>query len=114
MFSTLLGGTVSRVPGAIAAIFLDHEGETIDYAANGVTRHDARIFGAYLGIFLARAARAVDSSPARMKIAWKHLTAIAIPLSDGYYLVLLLRKPYVEALALRELEKASHELAKEL
>lgn len=114
MFQSILAEVISRVPGAIAAVFLDREGETIEYAATEVSKHDARIFGAYVGIFLARASRLAEGSPARMKIEWERLTAMAVPLRDGYFLVLLMRRPYVETVAVRELLRAGTTLSSEI
>ena len=114
MFQSILAEVLSRVPGAIAAIFLDPEGETVDYASTEVSKHDARILGAYVGIFLARAARIAGRTPERMTIEWGRVTAMALPLKDGYFLVLLMRKPYVEAVAARELNRAATTISSEI
>jgi hypothetical protein len=114
MFREFLSRAVRRIPGAIGAVFLDSEGETIEYAAEELSPQDARLFGAYAGIFLARAAMLATGRPNRMIIEWSRLTAIAAPLTDDYYLVLLLRRPYLEAVAVRELERARHALMKEI
>jgi predicted regulator of Ras-like GTPase activity (Roadblock/LC7/MglB family) len=118
-FRTILSNIVENTPGVIAAAFLDHEGESIEVSASGISREQARVFGAYAGIFLSRAARigqtVMSDATRRIRIDWDAgVSVLAEPLQDGYYIVLVVRRPFPEARAVRELETARNALQKEL
>jgi hypothetical protein len=118
-FRTVLSSLIEKTPGALAGAFLDQEGESIEVAARGISREQARVFGAYAGIFLSRATRigqtVLRDTTRRIRIDWDAgVSVLAEPLQDGYYIVLVARRPFPEAQAVRELETARNVLQKEL
>jgi hypothetical protein len=114
MLGEILSSLVQRVPGAIGAVFLDREGEAITHAATEMTKHDALVIGAYGGIYLSSAPPTAGGGPLRLLVEWSSVTMIASPLRDGYYVLILLRRPYIEGVAVRELEKACALLTTEI
>jgi len=117
-FNYLLTNLLVDVPEALGAIFLDDDGETVDY----VTRHgepfDLKVEGAYQGIFtrqLRSALAAVDSDRLELfVIEDTELATLTHLLPDGYYVVLVARPPVARARAQHHLSRAAHLIAREL
>jgi predicted regulator of Ras-like GTPase activity (Roadblock/LC7/MglB family) len=90
----LLERLLASVPGALAALLLDQNGEVVVDAGPQVDRQRHRLIGAYQGIALAAARRgiarhdvgAIGSIVCRYAFA----TIILQPLRDGYYLLVAL------------------------
>ena len=60
MFRLILDELLVTTHGALAALFLDFEGETVELVCDrDLSDHDLRILGAYQGIFLDAAAHAL-------------------------------------------------------
>ena len=53
-FHYVLADLLARVPGAVAVVFIDDSGETIDVATTGFAPEELKIFGAYFGNSLDR------------------------------------------------------------
>ena len=49
-FHYVLADLLAKVPGAVAVVFIDDSGETIDVATTGYSPEELKIFGAYFGI----------------------------------------------------------------
>lgn len=117
-FNYLLTNLLVDVPEAVGAIFLDEEGETVDY----VTRHgepfDLKVEGAYQGIFT----RQVDSACSTatlgklesFTVEANELVTLTHLLPDGYYVVLVARGPTARARAQHHLRRMARMLAREL
>ncbi len=117
-FNYLLTNLLVDVPEAIGAIFLDDEGETVEW----VTRHndpfDLKVEGAYHSIFVRRLStitRDNDAGPLKHYIIkGKALTSLTHTLPDGYYLLLILDRPAFLGQAIFFLERAAGVLTREL
>ena len=117
-FNYLLTNLLVDVPAAVGAIFLDGEGEAVDW----VTRHedpfDLKVEGAFHSIFKRRLDQVGSSTSTG---AVKHyvvvgttMTSLTHALPDGYYLVLVLDRPGFTGRALHYLRQAALIVAREL
>jgi len=117
-FNYLLTNLLVDVPEAVGAIFLDEEGETVDF----VTRHgepfDLKVEGAYHGIFsrlLGAAASAAGVGHLEcFVVEGSELATLTHILPDGYYVVLVARRPVARARAQHHLRQTARMLAREL
>lgn len=117
-FNYLLTNLLVDVPSAVGAIFLDPEGEAVDW----VTRHgdpfDLKVEGAYHSIFKRRldtVGSATVMGQVNHYIA-KGSTVMSLThaLPDGYYLVLVLDRPGFTGQALYQLRRAASIVAREI
>lgn len=117
-FQYTLANLLAKNDGALAVVFLDETGETVDLACADRAPYQMKLAGAYLGIYLRQASATLVSSglgePEFIHIERDaaHFYAIALP--DGYYLVLAQRRPGLTAVARRTLTEARDELTREL
>jgi hypothetical protein len=117
-FNYLLTNLMVDVPEAVGVIFLDDEGETVDF----VTRHgepfDLKVEGAYQGIFTRRLgstfARAGIGDLECFVVEGTELATLTHLLPDGYYVVLVARNPVARARAQHHLRRMARILAREL
>lgn len=114
----ILGNLLAANDRALAALFLDEAGETVDLACSeNMTPYQARITGAYLGIYLRQLAKLCKRNswglPQQMHIEREGLHIYAQALPDGYYLVLLQSRPGLVARARRSLAGAVGDLERE-
>lgn len=117
-FNYMLTNLLVDVPEAVGAIFLDDEGEAVDW----VTRHndpfDLKVEGAYHSIFVRRLSTiTAESDSGVLKlyvIQGEDLTSLTQTLPDGYYLVLILDRPGFLEKAIFHLEHAAGILTREL
>lgn len=119
MFRQILDELIVTTRGALAALFLDWEGETVALACDhDLSDHELRILGAYQGIFLDRLrdlCHKVDAGkPRRFKIEFDRMAVLSYDVQDGYYLVLLLDGGYNEGVAWRQLERCRERLLVEM
>ncbi len=103
---------------AIAALFLDGTGETVDLAVADHTPFDMKVTGAYLGIYL-RQLDLIESETTLGVTEFLHiekddLHLYAIPLPDGYYLALVQRSPCLVGKARVTLKQARDEIKREV
>ena len=117
-FNYLLTDLLVDVPQAVGAIFVDPEGEAVEW----VTRHndpfDLKVEGAYHGIFK----RQLDNLTATTEVGTvdsyvlegTRLVTLTQALPDGYYVVLVVDRSGSRAQALHSLRCAAEVLAKEL
>ncbi len=118
-FRTILDRLLATTAGAVAVIFLDFEGETVELVCDrDLSDHDLRIIGAYQGIFLSRlrdlCTKAKLGNPHRFKIEFAANTIMACDLKDGYYLVLLLDDKGNEGNAWHRLEACKERVLEEM
>jgi hypothetical protein len=117
-FNYLLTNLLVDVPEALGAIFLDEEGETVDF----VTRHgepfDLKVEGAYQGIFIRQLNSSFDGTEAgtleSFVIEGTELATLTHLLPGGYYVVLVARNPVVRARARRHLRHTAEMIAREI
>ena len=117
-FNYLLTNLLVDVPQAVGAIFVDPEGEAVEW----VTRHDdpfdLKVEGAYHGIFMRQLeqltanvdAGAIDS----FMIEGSRLATLTQALPRGYYVVLVVDRSGSRAHALHRLRRAAEVIAEEI
>ncbi len=115
-YLSILDALLARVPGSLAALLLDAQGEVVVGSGQVDERH--RLIGAYQGIALGMAARAAErfDAGAVRSLAWRHQggTLLIQPLRDGYFLLLSLGPRSVVGLAQRRCEEARSKLDAEI
>ena len=121
MFVGILRDLLSVTPGAVAAIFLDYEGETVAMWSERpfeLSDDDLKAIGAYQGIFLSQLRGACERSeagaPSRFKLEQPSRRTLSCDLKDGYYLVLIVESTSSEAMAWRQLERCRRRLLTEM
>jgi predicted regulator of Ras-like GTPase activity (Roadblock/LC7/MglB family) len=119
VFRLILDELLVKTHGALAALFLDFEGETVELVCDrDLSDHELRILGAYQGIFLDRlrtmCAQVGAGQPQRFKIEFEEVAVLSYDVKDGYYLVLLVDGTSIEGAAWRRLEKCRERLLAEM
>jgi hypothetical protein len=117
-FNYLLTNLLVDVPAAVGAIFLDEEGEAVEW----VTRHgdpfELKLEGAYHAIFRRRLEACTgvlaSGSLESYTLAGERLTALTRVLPGGYYVVLVIDNGGSRARASYHLERTGRILAREL
>jgi predicted regulator of Ras-like GTPase activity (Roadblock/LC7/MglB family) len=109
---------VAAVPGALGAMFLDHEGEAVAVSGSQIPKYDLQVIGAYSGIFLSNARRVCEDvrlgAADRLKIQCHGSNLFIAALNDGYYMVLVLNSDSMDAFAWRHLLVARERLNQEI
>lgn len=120
-FRDILAGVLESTGGAIGALFLDSEGESVEVVSArpfDTDDHALRIIGAYAGIFLSQLRRITESTDSgtaiRYKIDFAASRIFCRVLRDGYYLVLVVDAGTVEGVVWRELERCRDQLLGEM
>ncbi len=119
MFRLILHELVVTTTGALAALFLDYEGETVELVCeHDLNDHELRILGAYQGIFLMRLRAMCEQieagEPKRFKVEFEHTAVLSYDVKDGYYIVLLVDRGFNEGFAWRRLEACREKLLAEM
>lgn len=113
-FQYILANLLAQNDGSIGVLFLDGDGETVDLACSEYTPYQMKVVGAYLGIYLRQLGALVKEHNAgsvdivHLERAKVHIHAV--PLPDGYYLVLVQRPPALVARARHSLREAARQL----
>jgi predicted regulator of Ras-like GTPase activity (Roadblock/LC7/MglB family) len=120
-FQNILHDLVSSIPGAIGALFLDWEGETVEMLGARpfeADDHDLKIMGAYQGIFLTQLRQICErisaGTPHRFKVEFAKTKVLSCDLADGYYLVLVVDGGTNEGLAWQRMDGSRERLLAEL
>jgi predicted regulator of Ras-like GTPase activity (Roadblock/LC7/MglB family) len=118
MFQYVLANLLANNDQALGALFLDDNGETVDLACAGYTPYQMRVVGAYLGIYLRQLEKVLTNNdlgtPRLIHIEKDAVHIYAMPLPDGYYLVLVQRRPALAARARLTMADAAAQLTREL
>lgn len=121
MFEKILRELLAETPGAIGAIVLDREGESVQFWAERVFDIGAdglRAIGAYQGIYLAELRRICERTglgkPERFTTEFAHTKVLSCDLKDGYYVVLIIDATASEAQAWHHLRSSRQRLLAEL
>jgi len=117
-FNYLLTNLLVDVPQAVGAIFVDPEGEAVEW----VTRHsdpfDLKVEGAYHSIFMRRLEELTTGSKVgpidSLILEGSQLVTLTQALPDGYYVVLVVDRSGSQAQALHRLGRAAQVFAKEI
>ena len=119
MFRLILDELLVTTHGALAALFLDFEGETVELVCDrDLSDHNLRILGAYQGIFLTQlrtlCANVGAGEPRRFKLEFVEKAVLSYDVKDGYYVVLLVDSSFNEGVAWRRLERCREKLLGEM
>ncbi len=121
LFGDILRDVLESTHGAIGAVFLDSEGESVDVVTARpfeTDDHDLRVIGAYAGIFMSklrRVANATDGGDvARYKFDFAASRIFCCNLHDGYYLVLIVDPGAIEGLVWQRLNECRAALLREM
>ncbi len=117
-FNYLLTNLLVDVPQAVGAIFIDPEGEAVEW----VTRHgdpfDPKVEGAYPSIFMRQLENISTSAKAgainSLVLEGSRLVTLTQALPDGYYVVLVVDRNGSRAQALHRLRRAAKVIAQEI
>jgi len=117
-FQYTLANLLADNVGASAVLFLDETGETVDLACADLQPFQTKIAGAYIGIYLRQLAvllRDADLGETELlHIEKRDVHLYATPLPEGYYLVLIQRRPALVARARQSLLRARDVIAREI
>ena len=117
-FQYLLTNLVVDVPGAQGAVFVDPEGEAVDFVARRTTPYELKLEGAYHGIFLRRAGQLVrlvgGGDLTQVTIGGRKMQAMGLVLRGGYYLVLMMDPGSPRALAATAMRRTAEALNQEI
>jgi predicted regulator of Ras-like GTPase activity (Roadblock/LC7/MglB family) len=117
-FQYLLTNLVVDVPGAQGAVFVDPEGEAVDFVARRTTPYELKLEGAYHGIFLRRAAQLARLVGAgdlvQVTICGRAMQAMGVVLRAGYYLVLVMEPEAPRAIAAAAMHRTAEALNQEI
>lgn len=119
MFRMILDELLVTTHGALAALFLDYEGETVELVCDrDLSDHALRILGAYQGIFLDRlrtlCEKAGAGAPQRFKLQFEEMSVMSYDVKDGYYVVLLVDASFNEGVAWKRLDRCRERLLGEM
>jgi len=118
-FRLILEELLSTTHGAVAAMFLDYEGETVQLVCDrDLSDHDLRIVGAYQGIFLEQLRKMCNEldagQPQRFTLEFEKTKVLSLDLKDGYYVVLLVDGTANEGVAWRRMGRCKDRLIDEM
>jgi hypothetical protein len=117
-FASLLDSLLADVPHALGAIFVDPEGEAVDWVARAGDPYGLKIEGAYHSIFM-RHLHSVSASSgcggiANVVVAGSRLVTLTQALPDGYHVVLVVDREASHAQALNCLRRSARAIAEQL
>lgn len=117
-FHYLLTNLMVDVPGAQGAIFLDPEGEAVEFVTRRATPYELKLEGAYHGIFLRRAARLArivsGGDLAAVALTGSHMRVMSQRLKEDYYLVLVMDRVTPLSVAREAMVRVSEALNREI
>jgi hypothetical protein len=116
-FQYTMANLLAQNRDAVAVIFLDGTGEAVDCTCTDFSPYDMKVVGAYVGIYLRQlailSAHSDSGELSYLHIEYGNAQLFATPLADGYYLVLVQRRPAMVAWARRTLFAARDEILRE-
>ena len=116
-FAQILEDTVTSVPGALGAIFVDWEGEAVDEFATPA-EPDIRVTGAQWGVayYLARdlCAKHALGMPSEVVLGFQQQQVIIRRVTDEYLMVLAMQPDANLGLALEQVRRAVVRLREEM
>lgn len=94
-FGTQLSALMQRVPGLLGVILADWEGEAVDQAAR-MDDYELKVIGAHKGVILSnlrQVVRRLEADELReIVITTEKVRTLVLPVTDDYFLVLLLER----------------------
>ena len=117
-FNYLLTNLLVDVPHAVGAIFVDEEGEAVEWVTRHNDPYDLKIEGAYHSILVRRLAKlATDVNAGKIDsftLEGSKLATLTQALPDGYYVVLVVDRTGSRAQARYRLRSAAEVIAREI
>ena len=117
-YQYVLANLLADAPEAVAVLFLDDSGETVELACVEGDPFDLKVSGAYLGIYLRRIRTILEETESGelrdFHIELDQLQYQVAPLPDGYSLILVQRRPARVAMGRRLLIAAAEQLRREV
>ncbi|MCS7183632.1 MAG: hypothetical protein NZ869_11055 [Thermoanaerobaculum sp.] len=117
-FHYLLTNLMVDVPGAHGAIFLDPEGEFVEYVTRRSTPYELKVEGAYHGLLLRKADKLLrginGGEVTEVAVVGSALKVLSHRLKGGYYLVLLMEPNAPLGLARRTVAVTAQALNQEI
>ncbi len=117
-FNYLLTNLLADVPEALGAVFLDDEGEAIEWVTQHGKPYEVKVEGAFHSVFKRRLGTPMESAGAgslrAYELAGEHLIALTRVLSGGYYVVLVAERGGLLARARYHLERVARILEREV
>jgi hypothetical protein len=121
LFGDILRDVLGSTHGAIGAVFLDSEGESVEVVTVRpfeTDDHDLRVIGAYAGIFMSQLRRVANTTDggdvARYKFDFAASRIFCTNLKEGYYLVLIVDASTVEGMVWKRLDECRTALLREM
>ena len=115
-FKSLLNRLLEDIPGALGAIIIDWEGESVDHVAR-IAEHDIKVLGAHKGVILAllrEAMERVDNGELEeVQIRTGLNKTLIAPLTTDYFLILTLGPESIAARAAFKMRRCVDELRSE-
>ncbi|MFO7983161.1 MAG: roadblock/LC7 domain-containing protein [Desulfuromonadales bacterium] len=116
-FKRILSRLLDQVPGTMGAILADWEGEMVDQVAR-MDEYELKVIGAYQGVLLNLTRDALkrlrSASLQEMVITTDQVHIVVSPITEDYFVALILPKRAVLGRALYEIERCAEELKKEV
>jgi predicted regulator of Ras-like GTPase activity (Roadblock/LC7/MglB family) len=116
-FSQILQHAVEEVPGAIAAIFAAYDGEAVDQFGIS-SKDDMLVLAAHYGVILNYVQSALHlfhfGEAVELILSHQRMDLVVRTVSQGYYVVLVVKKPCPLAMARRAVEAAACALRTEM
>ena len=117
-FESILNELVRRTQGAVGAMLLDWEGESVEVVAVDIHDEELRLVGAYQAVFLDRlqkiCAQTAIGQPIRFEVHLEGTVFLNAILRDGYYVVLVLPPESQKGLAWQNLSQCRDKLLEEI
>ncbi len=113
----ILGNLIAEVEDAIGAAFVDDGGETVDIVCAGLTPYKMKIIAAYFGIYVKKVLKMSEESllgtPKVIIVDEGNVRVYVAFLPDEYFLLLIQRRPAIQARAKEALTNAVKEIKEE-
>lgn len=117
-FQYLLTNLLVDLPGAEGAIFLDPEGESVEFVTRKATPYELKLEGAYHGLFLRRARALAQLAGSgeldHLTIAGRQLKVASLPLRGGYFLVVVMDPKAPTSVATSAMQRVGELLNREI
>ncbi|MEM8997358.1 MAG: hypothetical protein AAGF23_21420 [Acidobacteriota bacterium] len=117
-FQYTLANLLAVNDGALAVLFLDETGETVDLSCAEYTPYEMKVVGAYVGIYMRQMAEVAETTGLGvvdvLHIEKDEIHLFSASLPDGYYLVLVQDRPSLTAHSRRTLLQARDEISREI
>ena len=117
-FESILQKLVNQADGAVGAMLLDWEGESVEVVGVDIPEDELRLVGAYQAVFLDRLNKVCSETsvgqPEKFEVSLEESIFLNWVLHDGYYVVLVLRPDVPRGVAWYQLGRCRLRLLEEM